>query len=75
MTLMERPARTGLPRIWEHPKRTRTRRGGVVTSMVSGYTAILLIRQPNGAENSYRKPCKTLDEAEVWLDKEIGEDE
>ena len=42
MTLIEHEARVGLPRMWEHPKRTRTRRGGVATSMVGGYTAILL---------------------------------
>ena len=30
----------GLPRMWEHPTRTHTRRGGVVASMVGGYTAI-----------------------------------
>ena len=40
MTLIEHEARVGLPRMWEHPKRTRTRRGGVATSMVGGYTAI-----------------------------------
>ena len=32
MTLIEHEARVGLPRMWEHPKRTRTRRGGVATS-------------------------------------------
>ena len=65
----------GLPRMWEHPKRTRTRRGGVVASMVGGYTAILLIRQPNGVENSIRRQCSTLNEAETWLDEQMGEDE
>lgn len=75
MTLIEHEARVGLPRMWEHPKRTRTRRGGVVASMVSGYTAILLVRQPNGVENSIRRQCASLNEAEAWLDKEIGEDE
>lgn len=39
MTLIEHEARVGLPRMWEHPRRTRTRRGGVVASMVGGYTA------------------------------------
>lgn len=43
--------------------------------MVGGYTAILLIRQPSGVENSVRKQCATLDEAETWLDKQIGEDD
>lgn len=75
MTLIEHEARVGLSRMWEHPKRTRTRRGGVVASMVGGYTAILLIRQPSGVENSVRKQCATLDEAETWLDKQIGEDD
>lgn len=28
MALIEHEARVGLPRMWEHPKRTRTRRGG-----------------------------------------------
>ena len=41
MMLIEHEARVGLPRMWEHPRRTRTRRGGVVASMVGGYTAIL----------------------------------
>ena len=45
MMLIEHEARVGLPRMWEHPRRTRTRRGGVVASMVGGYTAILLVRQ------------------------------
>ena len=45
MTLIEHEARVGLPRMWEHPRRTRTRRGGVVASMVGGYTAILVFRQ------------------------------
>lgn len=40
MMLIEHEARVGLPRMWEHPRRTRTRRGGVVASMVGGYTAI-----------------------------------
>lgn len=75
MTLIEHEARVGLPRMWEHPKRTRTRRGGVVTSMVGGYTAILLVRQPNGVENSIRRQCATLNEAEKWLDEQMGEDE
>lgn len=43
--------------------------------MVGGYTAILLIRQPSGVENSVRKQCATLDEAETWLDEQMGEDE
>lgn len=30
MMLIEHEARVGLPRMWEHPRRTRTRRGGVV---------------------------------------------
>lgn len=34
MMLIEHEARVGLPRMWEHPRRTRTRRGGVVASMV-----------------------------------------
>lgn len=75
MMLIEHEARVGLPRMWEHPTRTHTRRGDVVASMVGGYTAILLIRQPSGVENSVRKQCATLDEAEKWLDKQIGEDE
>lgn len=50
-------------------------RGGVVASMVGGYTAILLVRQPNGVENSIRRQCSTLNEAEKWLDEQIGEDE
>lgn len=75
MTLIEHEARVGLPRMWEHPRRTRTRRGGVVTSMVGGYTAILLVRQPNGGENSIRRQCASLNEAETWLDKQIGEDD
>lgn len=75
MTLIEHEARVGLPRMWEHPRRTRTRRGGVVTSMVGGYTAILLVRQPNGVENSIRRQCATLNEAEKWLDEQMGEDE
>lgn len=75
MTLIEHEARVGLPRMWERPRRTRTRRGGVVASMVGGYTAILLIRQPNGVENSIRRQCSTLNEAETWLDEQIGEDE
>ena len=45
MTLIEHEARVGLPRMWEHPRRTRTRRGGVVASMVGGYTAILVCVQ------------------------------
>ena len=69
MTLIEHEARVGLPRMWEHPKRTRTRRGGVATSMVGGYTAILLVRQPNGVENSIRRQCSTLNEAEKWLNE------
>lgn len=40
MMLIEHEARVGLPRMWEHPRRTRTRRGGVVASMVGGYTPI-----------------------------------
>lgn len=64
MTLIEHEARVGLSRMWEHPKRTRTRRGGVVASMVGGYTAILLVRQPSGVENSIRRQCATLNEAE-----------
>ena len=56
MTLIEHEARVGLPRMWEHPRRTRTRRGGVV-------------------ENSIRRQCSTLNEAEKWLDEQIGEDE
>lgn len=32
MTLIEHEARVGLPRMWEHPTRTHTRRGGVVAS-------------------------------------------
>lgn len=72
---IEHEARVGLPRMWEHPRRTRTRRGGVVASMVGGYTAILLVRQPNGVENSIRRQCSTLNEAEKWLDEQIGEDE
>lgn len=75
MTLIEHEARVGLPRMWEHPRRTRTRRGGVVTSMVGGYTAILLVRQPSGVENSVRKQCATLNEAETWLDEQIGDSE
>lgn len=75
MALIEHEARVGLPRMWEHPTRTRTRRGGVVASMVGRYTAILLVRQPSGVENSVRRQCKTLTEAETWLDKQIGEDE
>lgn len=43
--------------------------------MVGGYTAILLIRQPSGVENSIRRQCATLNEAETWLDEQIGEDE
>lgn len=43
--------------------------------MVGGYTVILLIRQPSGVENSVRKQCATLDEAETWLDEQMGEDE
>lgn len=43
--------------------------------MVGGYTVILLIRQPSGVENSVRKQCATLDEAEKWLDEQMGEDE
>lgn len=72
---IEHEARVGLPRMWEHPRRTRTRRGGVVASMVGGYTAILLVRQPNGVENSIRRQCSTLNEAEKWLDEQMGEDE
>lgn len=64
MMLIEHEARVGLPRMWEHPTRTHTRRGGVVASMVGGYTAILLVRQPNGVENSIRRQCSTLNEAE-----------
>lgn len=75
MTLIELEARVGLPRMWEHPRRTHTRRGGVVASMVGGYTAILLIRQPSGVENSIRRQCASLNEAEKWLDKQIGEDD
>lgn len=40
MPLIEHEARVGLPRMREHPTRTHTRRGGVVASMVGGYTAI-----------------------------------
>lgn len=43
--------------------------------MVGGYTAILLVRQPNGVENSIRRQCSTLNEAEKWLDEQMGEDE
>lgn len=77
MALIEHEARVGLPRMWEHPTRTRTRtrRGGVVASMVGGYTAILLVRQPSGVENSVRRQCASLNEAEKWLDEQIGEDE
>lgn len=75
MALIEHEARVGLPRMWEHPRRTRTRRGGVVASMVGGYTAILLIRQPNGVENSIRRQCSTLNEAEKWLDEQMGDSE
>lgn len=75
MPLIEHEARVGLPRMREHPTRTHTRRGGVVASMVGGYTAILLIRQPSGVENSVRKQCATLDETETWLDKQIREDD
>lgn len=75
MMLIEHEARVGLPRMWEHPRRTRTWRGGVVASMVGGYTAILLVRQPNGVENSIRRQCSTLNEAEKWLDEQMGEDE
>lgn len=75
MALIEHEARVGLPLMWQHPKRTHTRRGGVVTSMVGGYTAILLIRQPSGVENSIRRQCATLNEAEKWLDEQMGEDE
>lgn len=39
MMLIEHEARVGLPRMWEHPRRTRTRRGGVVASMVGGIYA------------------------------------
>lgn len=73
MMLIEHEARVGLPRMWEHP--TRTRRGGVVASMVGGYTAMLLVRQPSGVENSIRRQCSTLNEAEKWLDEQMGEDE
>lgn len=73
MALIEHEARVGLPRMWEHP--TRTRRGGVVASMVGGYTAILLVRQPNGVENSIRRQCSTLNEAEKWLDEQMGDSE
>lgn len=75
MMLIEHEARVGLPRMWEHPTRTHTRRGGVVASMVGGYTAILLVRQPNGVENSIRRQCSTLNEAEKWLDEQMGEAE
>lgn len=75
MTLIEHEARVGLPRMWEHPKRTRTRRGGVATSMVGGYTAILLVRQPSGVENSIRRQCASLNEAEKWLDEQMGDSE
>lgn len=40
MMLIEHEARVGLPRMWEHPTRTHTRRGGVVASMAGGYTPI-----------------------------------
>ena len=39
--------------------------------MVGGYTAILLVRQPNGVENSIRRQCSTLNEAEKWLDEQM----
>lgn len=73
MALIEHEARVGLPRMWEHP--TRTRRGGVVASMVGGYTAMLLVRQPSGVENSIRRQCSTLNEAEKWLDEQMGDSE
>lgn len=73
MPLIERPIEAGLPRTWEFSKQTETRRGGVVESVAGGYTAILLICQPSGAENSIRRQCATLSEAETWLDEQIGE--
>ncbi len=43
--------------------------------MVGGYTAILLIRQPSGVENSIRRQCASLNEAEKWLDEQMGDSE
>lgn len=55
MMLIEHEARVGLPRMWEHPTRTHTRRGGVVASMVGGYTAICgtSCAKPKGASNEH----------------------
>ena len=75
MMLIEHEARVGLPRMWEHPTRTHTRRGDVVASMVGGDTAILLVRQPSGVENSIRWQCASLNEAEKWLDEQMGDSE
>ena len=60
MALIEHEARVGLPRMWEHPRRTRTRRGGVVASMVGriyGDTARpSAIRRGKQYSQAMRKP-------------------
>lgn len=40
MTLIEHEARVGLPRMWEHPRRTRTRRCDCGGSMPGRYVPI-----------------------------------
>lgn len=57
----------------DRPRRPPRRHHQTEMGLSNG--VILLIRQPSGVENSVRKQCATLDEAETWLDKQIGEDD
>lgn len=52
---------------WEFEQQTDRLRGGVVECITGGYTAILLIRTPSGAENSIRHRVPTLEAADRWL--------
>lgn len=57
----------------DRPRRPPRRHHQTEMGLSNG--VILLIGQPSGVENSVRKQCATLDEAETWLDEQIGEDD